>query len=221
MYQGVKTWNPLAGECPHRCIYCSTKKFMRYPQFKEKYTGKLRLWETAFKPLGKGKTIFVCAQNDLFATGIPYLFINKIFAHCLKYSENTYMIQTKNVRNLSEWYHNTYLKLSNNFIFGTTIENNYFDKYTGGNIQYHRAQYLSEIDHKRFITIEPIMKFNLAKMVEICKIAQPFKVYIGADSGKNNLPEPSSKEIIQLMTALKNQVQCEVEIKSNLQRLLK
>lgn len=59
------TWNPLAGTCEHRCIYCSTKSFY-YPALKEKYSGKLRLVETAFKKRWNNKFIFVVAQNEGF-----------------------------------------------------------------------------------------------------------------------------------------------------------
>jgi len=64
-------WNPLGGECPHKCSYCSSQRYMRYPAFKAKYTGQPRIFEKELKNLGNGNMVFVCSQNDLFAKEIP------------------------------------------------------------------------------------------------------------------------------------------------------
>jgi hypothetical protein len=45
MYDWCVPWNPLAGECPHKCVYCSTKSLMFRPACKKKYSGELRLDE--------------------------------------------------------------------------------------------------------------------------------------------------------------------------------
>ena len=37
------TWNPLAGECPHKCTYCSTHNLKkRYEAIRNKYSGEPR-----------------------------------------------------------------------------------------------------------------------------------------------------------------------------------
>ena len=51
MYEWAKPWNPLGGECPHQCAYCSTNSLKRYPVIKDKYSGDLRL-SGATAPVG-------------------------------------------------------------------------------------------------------------------------------------------------------------------------
>lgn len=96
MYEWVdKTFNPLNGRCPHRCGYCLTARTaagrMGY------YDGELRLNQNKMKEnLGKGRTVFVCNLNDLFADAVPDKFICDILGKCRKYPDNTYVFQSKN-----------------------------------------------------------------------------------------------------------------------------
>jgi hypothetical protein len=71
----------------------------------------------------------------------------------------------------------------------------------------------------KYITIEPIMDFDLVEFVEMIKVCNPLQVNIGADSGKNNLPEPSKEKLLQLIEELKKFTI--IHNKSNLKRLLK
>lgn len=220
MYEGVVTWNPLGGECPHKCIYCSSHKFMRYPEFAKKYSGVLRIDEKQinrkFKP---GSTVFVVGQNDLFANDVPIEFIQNIIHNC-KQNNVTYFFQTKNTDRLYDF---DYM-LPLNSIICTTIESN--DKhcvYDG--IVLHpvdRVKYFSKIKNvaQKQVTIEPIMKFDLRKFVDLIEICNPYQVNIGANSYKKvQLPEPTKKEILSLISELEKFTI--VKKKSNLERLLK
>jgi hypothetical protein len=73
-----------------------------------------------------------------------------------------------------------------------------------------------ERSHK-MITVEPIMKFDLKMLVKMIKSCDPFQVNIGADSGKNGLPEPSGEEIKDLIEALGTFTK--VYLKENLKRI--
>lgn len=53
-----------------------------------------------------------------------------------------------------------------------------------------------------FITIEPIMDFDMAGMVELIKTCEPEQVNIGADSKYNGLPEPSKGKVLELIAQL-------------------
>lgn len=68
------------------------------------------------------------------------------------------------------------------------------------------------------ITIEPLFDFDLPELIELIKSCRPQQVNIGADSGRNNLPEPSSDKIEELFERL-NQF-TEVKLKANLTRLI-
>jgi len=69
------------------------------------------------------------------------------------------------------------------------------------------------------ITIEPIMDFDLNPFIRKIKYNSPEQVNIGGDSGNNNLPEPSKKKILELISELEKFTI--VVKKKNLNRLLK
>ena len=218
MYEDVITRNYLGGCCNHRCKYCWVNNLKkRFKKIKERYSGKLRLLESEFKkPLKKGKTYFICACNDMFQKEVPSEYIKRILDYCKRF-DNTYLFQSKNP--------NRFLEFINSFpektILGTTIETT---KYVGivsdapplmGRMQIMECLKIYNI--KRAITIEPILEFNLKIMVSWIKRIKPDLVFIGADSKKNNLPEPSKEKVDALIKELKKFT--EVKIKDNLKRL--
>jgi len=217
MYDWATPWNPLAGECPHKCSYCSTKSLMFRPSCKAKYTGKLRLDDKAMKKnLGFGNTWFVCAQNDLWADKVPERFIKQIINHCLEHSENTYVFQTKNP---ARYFRTLGWCFPYNCIFGCTIESNrdYATSPTSPSVR-HRMESMMKLKRNKFITIEPIIYFDLDIFVDWIKAIKPNFVNIGADSKRHNLPEPPADKIKALIAEIKN-AGIEVKIKSNLSRL--
>jgi hypothetical protein len=80
-----------------------------------------------------------------------------------------------------------------------------------------RVKYAKDIYLPMQVTIEPIMDFDLAEFIEMIKTVKPYKVNIGADTGKNNLSEPVPEKIHQLIVQLKKYT--EVHQKQNLRRL--
>lgn len=218
MYEWIThTWNPLAGECLHGCSYCSTNKLMRYPGIKNKYTGSPRIHELEMKTnLGKGNFIFVVAQSDLFAKDIPDEFIKQILSYCDKF-DNKYLFQTKN----PEYFEEHCFNIDIDYALCTTIESNWWYPYimnhSPATISRARSmKYLSWVD--KYVTIEPILDFELDEMVEYVKMCDPIQVNIGADSGNNNLPEPPRDKILALIGELEKFTK--VVQKSNLKRLL-
>lgn len=223
MYEWVNhTWNPLAGECPHRCSYCSTNKLMRYPGIKNKYSGEPRIDEKQMKTnLGKGNFIFVCAQSDLFAEGVPSGIIWQILDYCDEF-DNQYLFQTKNPESIANYAEHPVI--SEKSVICTTIETNrhYPHIMRDSPTPLNRAlamNYLSnDIGLKSFLTIEPVMDFDLDDFTEYIKNFNPVQVNIGADSGNNNLPEPSKEKIQELIERLK--AFTKVELKTNLKRIM-
>ena len=85
---------------------------------------------------------------------------------------------------------------------------------------YERAQAMRKITaFEKQVTIEPVMDFDLADMIGIIKQCNPQQVNIGADSGNNNLPEPSKEKLLALIDELKKFTV--IDQKRNLNRLLK
>jgi len=210
------TWNPLGGECMHRCKYCYVKRSPRLARL-EKYKGPTRLIEKELINLGREKTIFVCSCTDLFGWWVNPKYIHSIIEHCHKYPDNIYFFQTKNPTRLRNWL----LKLPPKVILGITLESNRDYHVSEAPCQEERVAAFSEYseDFKSMVSIEPIMDFDLDKFVLILEYINPSFVSIGADSKKCNLPEPSGEKIKELIEALKQFTR--VYIKPNLNRLLR
>lgn len=215
MYSWVThTWNPLNGECGHACKYCYVKNTpagrMGF------YSGALRLNKRAMKEnLGKGKTIFICSLNDLFADVVPAIFIKEILDRCWMYPGNNYVFQTKNPARYKEFV------FPDKSLLGCTIESNIeYQSISCAPIPHDRMWWMCEKKTRKFVTIEPILRMDVDIMIRWMRRIRPEFVNIGADSKRSGLPEPSKKDVLALIEGLKK-VGIEVRQKSNLGRLLK
>jgi len=232
MYAGVKPINDMGGRCKHECVYCSSILLRhQYPASREKYNGEYRIYEHELKKNYKNKVLFVCGQNDLFEASVPEEIIVRILERCRKRDQsNLFMFQTKNPERINDFHK----LLPENHMIGTTIETNreeYISKYSNASSIKDRMEamiLLNFFGHPIYITIEPILDFDLEEFVEIIKRIKPDKVYIGADSKVhkypkiyNNLklPEPNGEKVLKLIEELEKFT--EVEIKKNLIRILK
>ena len=200
------TWNVIKGQCFHDCSYCYMKKW-----------GELNLIHMDDKELktslGTGNYIFVGSSNDMWAERVPDIWIKTILAHINKYPENKYMFQSKNPMRFFEY--DKYLP--KNCITGTTIETNRIYPCMGNTPPPDdRAE---AMDGRRgFITIEPILDFDIDPFFAMLKNANPASINIGADTQDNHLPEPPRGKIIELIAEL--QKFTVVKKKSNLLRLV-
>ena len=123
MYEWVdRTWNPLAGECPHKCSYCSTHKLSkRWEAVRKKYSGSIRIdFNQIQDKLGNSKTVFVVGQNDLFASDVPAHYIYTILNMCKYWNNNSYLFQSKNPQRFIDFLH----EFPINTVLCTTIETN-------------------------------------------------------------------------------------------------
>ena len=207
MYEFVThTWNTIKGACPHDCSYCYMKRFGKQKP--------VRFDKTELKTdLGKGNFIFVGSSCDMFAKDIPEEWIIKTLEYCGQFEDNKYLFQTKNPENIRRI-------LPYQSIVCVTLESNRHYRYIMGNSPqpYKRVNQMCLVRHKRYITIEPILDFDLDGFVEMIKEIDPIQVNIGADTGNNNLPEPGKEKILELITELEKFTI--VEQKKNLKRLL-
>jgi len=210
MYSFVThTWNVIKGKCPHDCVYCYMKKF---PQ------GKLRFDESELKTnLGEGNFIFVGSSCDMFADGVTFTFkVEKILEHCKKYPKNTYLFQTKN----PVMFHKYKNDLPKNCILGTTIESNRKTPSKAPTTE-ERVGWMEDetlFGTRKFVTIEPIMDFDVPYLIDMIKKIRPEFVNIGADTTGNNLEEPSYYKLQLLIHGLEKFTK--VNLKDNLKRLL-
>ena len=194
MYDFINfTWNTIKGACYHDCSYCYMKRW-----------GKLnpvRFDKKELKTdLGENNFIFVGSSNDMFAENIPNDWILNTLTKCNWY-DNKYLFQTKNPAKFDNYISD----INRLFYICTTIETNrYYPEYMGNSPTPIVRSLGMEIlrTKQKYVTIEPIMDFDLIPMVELIKRCEPIQVNIGADSGNNNLPEPSWEKIEQLKEEL-------------------
>lgn len=206
----------LGGECLHRCGYCyvQTNPHGVHPRYK----GEIRLIESELKVnYGARKTIFIEHMNDLFAEGIPSEIIEPILHHTRIFPRNRYVFQTKNPKRGA-----TFLKqFPADFMMGTTIESNRLYKDTKAPKPEERYAGLKLFEgHETFLTIEPIMDFDLEVLLAWLKDLWPSFINIGADSKRCNLPEPPKYKIDALLRDIKQTTTIPVKNKSNLSRLI-
>lgn len=225
MYEFVThTHSHLGGECPHRCSYCYVqKRAKRFPSLRARYSGPVRLIEKELGVnYGKGKTIFIEHMNDLYAVGgitsgerIP------IFDHLEEYPNNVYVFQSKHPPDpfVAD-------EIRNCDMIGTTLECNqdHADVMGVAPDPIDRKQIMvrwKEIRPlvKRFVTIEPVLDFDVAPFALMIQEIEPAFVNIGADSKGTDLPEPSAEKLYDLAGKLQ-MAGMKIRHKRNLDRLL-
>jgi DNA repair photolyase len=172
--------------------------------------------------LGKGNFIFVGSSCDMWAQDIPLEWILNTLEWCHMHDLNQYLFQTKNPARITGMAHQHFFPA--NSVVCSTIETNRFYKDIMRNSPPTdiRANELEEINHlgiDTYVTIEPIMDFDLKELVELMSLSQAKQVNIGADSKGHKLPEPPKEKILELITELEKFTV--VKQKDNLKRLLR
>lgn len=214
MYDFVThTWNTIKGRCYHDCSYCYMKRWGQL--------NRTRFDEKELKTdLEKDNFIFVGSSNDMFSKDIPEDWITRTLDYCDKFN-NRYLFQSKNPRRIVDFLSHPVFRRSS---ICTTIETNRkYEQMGCAPDTWDRAFAMNDIslfdDYTTYVTIEPIMDFELDSMVSLIRECNPTQVNIGADSGRNNLPEPSTYKVNELIMELSSFTN--VVIKPNLNRLLK
>lgn len=188
------TWNPIKGKCPHDCSYCYMKRWGKQKP--------LRLDENEMKTdLGSGNFIFVGSSTDMFAKAVPRLWIKKVLNKCGQAYQGGYLFQSKNPSRFIDFLG----MYPSNAIFCTTIETNrwYPEIMNNAPSPSERSDAMFKWPYPKYVTIEPILDFDLKPMVELIRYCNPIQVNIGADSGNNHLPEPSKDQVLALIAELK------------------
>jgi hypothetical protein len=168
----------------------------------------------------EGKTIFVEHTHDLFHEDVERWMICKVLEKAHMAPSSKFVFQTRNTRRASLYFADY---IDPDFTVGTTIESS-INVRPGVQLDpIDRAIWLSNLAYKTgcntFVTIEPIIDFNLKDMVEIIARAHPYFVNIGADSKGTGLAEPIKDKVLALIDGIKSHG-IEIRTKRNLERLL-
>lgn len=212
-----RTWNVFKG-CRFECTYCNARKMAKtrlkdMPRYRDGFTPHLVVEELGrrFRP---GEFIFVGYMGDIsFATRDEVGFI---LAQTIEFfSETSFLFCSKNPAVYFSWE----LTYPDNLYLGTTIETNRDYGLSQAPPPLERFRAMAELRHARkFISIEPVMDFDLEVMTRWLKEIKPDIVEIGADNYHNHLPEPPWEKVEALLEALREFVPRVIE-KDRLHRL--
>jgi len=194
------TWNLFTG-CNFNCSYCwaralaETRLKASYPNGFIPTTHPGR-FNRKFKP---DDFVFPISMGDIaFA---PTFVIEEIWNCALKFPETKFLLCTK-----APDIYSRFKETLPNLYLGATIETNRpypktISKAPEVKLRYGIMASLENVDHK-FLSIEPIMDFDLIEFSHWIYDINPEIVEIGADNYNNNLPEPSDYKIRKLIDIL-------------------
>jgi len=195
------TWNPVVG-CEHNCSYCYARNLAlgrlrllpQYQDFKP-YLVKAELLSSFRSGL-----IFVCDMGDLWGRWVPREWIEQVLAVVERSPDATFLMLTKNPLRYMEFVR----QFPPNIILGATIESNLpYPAITDAPDPGSRAWALACIPwDRKFVSIEPILEFDLNVLPQRIELVKPQFVYIGYDNWGNNLPEPTLEKTKELIKAL-------------------
>lgn len=208
MYEFIThTWNPMGGRCPHGCAYC----YMKY----HTYIERLYLDERELKGSCPANLfIFIGSNTDVFAAEMPSAWIKKVLDFCVDvtYNQNDdektrFLLQTKNPARILEFINHPLLKYGQ-VVVCTTLETNrhYPDIMNNAPLIKDRVEAMATIaDYgvKTYVTIEPVMDFDLDEFVKLIMMCKPEQVNIGADSKRYvQVPMPTDDKLTSLTLQL-------------------
>jgi DNA repair photolyase len=201
----TQTWNPLGGECLHKCSYCwATALKERYPNLKSKYGGQARIIDKEFKRIAAFKStdfIFVCDMTDLFGYWVRDELIQEIF-EAIKTSSAQFLLLTKNPKRYNDLI-SIGIHIPLNCILGATIESDKDHKIiVPVSSRLEALADLSDMGYPVMMSIEPIMQFDYTNFATWLRYIRPKFVAVGYDNYNHGLPEPSLDETLQLIAMM-------------------
>ncbi|MCQ2245049.1 MAG: DUF5131 family protein [Bacteroidaceae bacterium] len=212
MYEFVShTWNPIKGECFHDCAYC----YMKTIDHIFHRVGLIRLATDECRTnLGKGNFVFVGSSTDMWARNIPDQWIVQVLDYCEKF-DNRYLWQSKDPSRFVQFVEHPVMRKS---FLCTTLETDEWLPDIMNNSPHPEQRVkamaqLASMGAPIYITIEPIMKFNLNHFVSMIRATNPIQVNIGRAKAQYHLPEPSEDDVQALITELSTFTK--VHVKSN------
>lgn len=199
------TWSPYKG-CRHGCynggrwaFRLATGKLKGTPKYKDGF-------EPGFFPKAlkrkfrAGSFVFVCDMGDLFGEWVPAEWIQKVIDATAKPKnlKSKFLFLTKNPARYHEFV------FPPNAFLGATIETNRCHyRVSRAPSPYSRYSSMAKLRFlNKFVSVEPILDFDMGIFVERLRDVGPVMVYVGYDNYKCRLPEPSLEKTRRLIREL-------------------
>jgi len=189
----VKQWNVFVG-CKYHCIYC--EKSFRLQMKRQKHNCMKcynyvphfhpeRLMQQLPRTHGD-QFIWACSSSDIAFAEKEWM--EAILERIRQMPDRTFLFQTKNPICFERY------SWPENVVLDVTIETNQNEGYrlvSTAPLPSQRYQDYLKIDFPRkFVTIEPILEFDMGILVDWIRNIGPERVYVGYDSKSCFLPEP-------------------------------
>jgi hypothetical protein len=180
----------------NRCIKCGNYIPHFHPERLEEewYRNKLP------KETKGDEFIWMVSSGDISCLEREWIY--KIFDKIKELNHLQFFIQTKNPGFFKNW------SFPENLMMGITLETDLDKLYKIYKISEaplpskRKKDFLQVNIPEKVVTIEPILKFNLKKLVSWVREIDPVRVYVGYDTKKCLLPEPFLKKTKRLMSEL-------------------
>jgi len=222
----TEVWNAIHG-CQHRCIYCWAERLVKTrlrnsARYKHgfDYAVEPEELDRKFKP---GGLVFVTDMGDLFGSWVPKYMIDITMENIRANAKTNFLLQTKNPERYVGLLSSNGEYFPENVYLGATIESNRdYPLLSKAPSQHFRYGFMGSPllkPYRIFVSIEPILDFDLDDMLKWMNSLHPSVIEIGADNYKNNLPEPSWDKVEQLTKSLRD-ICPEVNLKPGLDRLI-
>lgn len=198
-----ETWNPVTG-CLYDCIYCFARRLIKSElgeSFGKSFRPKLNEAEFT-RQFNPGASVFVSDLGDLFGDWVPEEWISRVLAYIQKFPKTKFVLHTKNPSRFMDF---DFSRMSNVYLGATIETNRYYDYITKAPAPILRARAMEKIPHsKKYITIAPIMDFDLDEMVLWVERIKPEGIEVGSNVYEGcRLPEPSWDKVETLLCRLR------------------
>jgi DNA repair photolyase len=197
----MKNWNPVIG-CHHDCSYCWARRFSQRLSSTERYKDGFtmsKLIESELDKRFRNRFVGVSMMGDLFGSWVPSEWILKVIEATRNSQSSDFLMLTKNPYRFKEFAS----LCRDNILLGATIETNRVFNFTKAPSATERAKAMIDLSYPRkFVSIEPIMDFDLDAFTVLLENIAPELVAVGYDNYHNCLPEPSLSKTLQFIERL-------------------
>ncbi len=205
MYSDVVTWNPFKG-CRFDCSYCRPSFQAQAKRQKHNcadcYNYLPHEHPERLNKVPSAGTVFTCGNGDICFCRPE--FTMQIIETIKRYPRKTFYLQSKRPAHFEQ-----FLKeLPANVIILTTLETNRdagyreVSKAPAPSIRYQQLKNLNY--HRKVVTIEPVLDFDLDIFADWVKNLNPEYVWLGFNSRPKQvkLAEPSEEKLTQFVSEL-------------------